>query len=728
MPSDRLLNQVSVVTLLEVLRRRKFYILVPLLLLAAGFTVYALRLPPVYRAQVLVSVESSAPHYVGGTDPATVRQQLQTIRGLLFSRSLLEQVIAEFNLYGEGQTELNPKALEDIESRLRLQLEGEDAFFIGFEGPDRHQVTNVSNRLAELFIQRTSAVRQKNLHETAGFLQGEVESLRKKLDEREQEINGYKRRAAQALPEYLPTNLKLLETLHAQLQAKRDGIGDEEAERTALLEEMKQLGRVPQHEEPEEKKSAAQQKLEESKLKLEQLQARYTEQHPEVARARREIAELEKTVQTEMQTDGKTRSRPQSYPAEARRLQLEAKLTGTEQRLKSYRAEEKKIASQLAVYEQRAGSTPQHESVLAELERDLDITRSQYQALLQRQNAAQLAERLESSSNGVIFRILEPARLPLAPYAPRRYRIILLGLLAGLGAGLGLVFLVEQLDTSFRSIDELQRFTSLPVIAAIPSIPSTGKGQNSRAVGKTLQRLRREIAQKGNNVSLNPSLSIASEQYRVLALRTQLMSGDGSSRVLLITSAGGGEGKTTTAINLSVALSEAVEGPVLLLDCDLRRPLVHHYLDLQPGLGASDLLLKPGGDIDGYLQRVRNLFVIAGGSRLTNPVAVLASAGARGVLTRLRQRFKYIVIDSPPIVPAVDSHILAGVADGVLCVVRSRQTRRELFQRAIESFEVSNLLGVVLNDVDFTHTRYAYAYEYYQRNYARREELEEAEA
>jgi capsular exopolysaccharide synthesis family protein len=189
------------------------------------------------------------------------------------------------------------------------------------------------------------------------------------------------------------------------------------------------------------------------------------------------------------------------------------------------------------------------------------------------------------------------------------------------------------------------------------------------------------------------------------------------ARVLLVTSAAGGEGKSLTAVNLSLALSSSLEGRVLLLDGDLRRPQVHEQLGLKPAKGFSDLLLRPDGDINSYISKVHGLYVIAGGAEPTNPVGLLASRRTGEILTRLREDFQFIVLDSPPIMPIADSQILAGLADGIVIVVRARRTRRELFRRAVESLAATNVVGVVLNDVDYGDTRYSYAYEYYQRHY-----------
>jgi capsular exopolysaccharide synthesis family protein len=190
--------------------------------------------------------------------------------------------------------------------------------------------------------------------------------------------------------------------------------------------------------------------------------------------------------------------------------------------------------------------------------------------------------------------------------------------------------------------------------------------------------------------------------------------------VLLVTSAAGGEGKSLTAMNLAMSLSASVEGRVLLVDCDLRRPQVHERLGLQDTPGLSDLSALPDCDVGSFVSKVGNLDVMPGGTGLSDPAGLFNSRRTREILARLREEYQLIVLDSPPIVPIADSHFLAGLADGVIVVVRARQTRRELLQGAIESLGATNILGIVLNDVEYGDTRYAYAYRYYQRNYTGR--------
>jgi capsular exopolysaccharide synthesis family protein len=188
-----------------------------------------------------------------------------------------------------------------------------------------------------------------------------------------------------------------------------------------------------------------------------------------------------------------------------------------------------------------------------------------------------------------------------------------------------------------------------------------------------------------------------------------------AGKILAITSAAGGEGKSVTALNLSLALASSIRGRVLLIDADLWRPRVSQYLGLNSARGFTDLLTEPDGDIDCCVTKVSNLDVIPGGTGRSDPVGLLGSAQAREVIQQLQEKYRLIVLDSPPIVPAADSHLLASLANGVLLVLRARRTKRELFRRAIESLGASNILGVVLNDVNYRDTPYANAYSYYQR-------------
>jgi polysaccharide chain length determinant protein (PEP-CTERM system associated) len=695
------------VTLFEIFKRRKLYILAPTLMVAAAVAIYAFYLPPLYRAQALLAVELPASESAKAKDPANGQEQLRTIKEVMLSRPVLEAVITEFRLAKEGDQNLE-RALEEVKPKVKVQSEEKDTFSVSFEGTERQQVAGVTNKLAELFITRASTLREKRMEKAAKFLQAEVERVGRDLADQESRIDQYKERAIQELPEQMATNLRMLETLQVQLQTRIAKLNEEEGRRAGLLSEIAQLEKQGALNSGQTKpKSLAAAKLEERKLALRELQTRYKERYPEVIRLNREISELESAVQEERGT-----IHDEPSPAVMRYLGLKAELEATEQRLKGYRQEKDDLTRQIALQQKRIASGPRHERSLAELTRDYQITRTQYSTLLQKQQEAQVAARLEETNQGVTFRILEPAEVPTSPYTPKRFRIMLMGLLGGLTLGLLLAFVAEQADTSFDNAQDFQSFTNLPVLAVIPSIPALRSASN-RIVN--LQEHKRKALegisgsptesepQPGFIVTLDASSGTA-EQYRILGLKARLRLGDDSSKILVISSATPREGKTITAINLSMALLQALDEPVLLVDCDLRRPLVHKYLNINVEKSFSDLLAQPDDDLSDYIQKINGLCVIAGDSRLKDPIARLASPQARAVMARLRQEFRYVVLDSPAILPTADTHVLAGIADGMIIVVRARQTRRELFRRAMESLDTSNVLGIVFNDADYKYS------------------------
>lgn len=716
-------KQLSVFAVLRALRRRKLYLLVPMLLVTAAVSVYTLRLPERFRARTLIVAEPGIPaNYLGNRSgnaaTGNIEEQLRTIRETLFGRAVLGMVNTEFHL-SDAEDRESEAALR---SRIQIQVEGPDAFYISFEGGEPLQVMQVTNRLAGLFIERTSDLRGERVEQADSFLGAELARLEDQLSGQEESLNAYKRSVVHVLPERLATNFKLLENLQQQVQSKNDQITEAQARQLAVIEEMKTLEKQGALEAEPRERTPTEVNLEALRLQLSQLKARYTAKHPEIERTEREIQDLEASA-----APAGNRSEPSRL--QMRYFELKAEAESINQRLQSYQRERKTLVSDLGKYERRIDSSTGLDTTLAQRVSEVALTRSQYEAMLAKQQAAELDQRLEKSTKGAAFKVAEPAQLPTAPSSPQRNRIILMGFVAGLGLGLLAVLFVEQMDTSFDTIEDFQDFTNLPVLSAVPSI---SRRLGGRRPGKNpgLSRLTslkidaEEITpgqlkhyQKHRLAVLSDPSSIPAEQYAILAMKVEQWMEQSGGRVLVVTSPAGGEGKSVTALNLSLALGASLRGRVLLVDSDLRRPRVHQQLGLETTKGFSDLLTDTGGDISPYVSKVGNLDVIVGGTLPVNPVGLLSSPQAQELLVRLRQEYQLIVFDSPPIVPIADSLVLAGLADGVVLVVRARQTRRELFRRAIEGLGDAKVIGVVLNDVEYGDTRYAYAYRHYQRHY-----------
>ncbi len=723
----------SAFTVLKTLKRRKFYLLVPMVLVTAGVAVYTGRLPERFRARALVASEAAVPEpylsgKVDGLATVNVQEQLRAIRETLFSAPVLETVIREFKLYDTAGNRTLERATADMKSRIQVQVESPDAFYVGFEGDEPQQVMQVANRLVTLFVERTSDLHGQRVAQVDSLLDAEVDRLRTQLREQEDGLRNYKQSVAQELPDRLAANLKWLENLQQQAQSKSDQIAEAQARRQAVVNEILALENQGALEAAPREKSINETTLDELRLKLRQLKTRYTAENPEIQRTEKEIRDLEA-----LGTPLGTRREPS--PLHMRYVALQAELTSIDQRVKSYQQERSALTSQMAGYERRINSSPGLETTLTRRMRDASLTRTQYETMLVKQQAQKLDQRVEKSNKHVAFKVIEPAQLPSAPYSPQRERIILMGFLASLGLGLGAVLLVEQMDTSFETIEEVQGFMNIPVLSAIPTIanslprmrPAKNGVENWHNGPIRLEALKlkddgiapeeRRHFQEHRLTVLSDPQSIASQQYGILTLKVQRWREQTGGRVLVVTSAAGGEGKSLTALNLSMALSSSVDGRVLLVDCDLRRPQVHERLGLKDPPGFSDLLAVTDREVSPFVSKVGNLYVMPGGTQVSDPAGLLSSRRTPEILARLREKYQLIVLDSPPIVPIADSHFLAGLADGVILVIRARQTRRELLQRAVESLGATNILGVVLNDVEYGDTRYAYAYRYYQRHY-----------
>ena len=698
MPTSGSVTEISLAATLEALKRRKRHIIRCTIAFTVVAAAIALALPARYRARAHVAADPLVPQrFMRTAADATYRDaqvenlaQIRRMREVLYSRGLLETVIREHKLYELEKDAVPEEAMEAMKKRLKVVVEPDGDTYVAFDGGSRREAMDVTNRAAQLLIERTSSVRDKQSSQVSKVVQDETDRLRKKLGEQERRLNDFKTRIGLARPDQMDANLKLFESIQEQLQSKTDAIADEEAQRTSIAQEISMLERQGAG-------RSESREMQDLRFRLKQAQARYTEQHPERGAIERQIRELEASRGSGVAGE--------ASPVYLRVVSLRSDLSARNSRIASYRREEALLRAQLATYQGRIEGAPQHEGTMAELTRDYETTKAQYQELMTKEQEAKLNHQLDQVSSSIVFRLVEPAQLPIAPVAPHRGRIVLMGLFAGLGLGLVLAFVFEQSDTSLASIDELQAFTTIPALAVIPSM-------------ETDTTIRGGGGKPGIALLTHPR-SILAEQYRILAVRVREQAPKGKPLVIAVTSAVGGEGKTTTAINLALALSKTSEGRVLLVDADLRKPRVGEYLEINATRGFSHVLQRTDEDIDisRYTWRLKDVYVLPGVGQVADPVGLLSSDRARTLFEGLRRDFPIVVVDAPPILPLADAPVLSRLADGVLLVVRANRTPRELLERGVEAVDASKVMGIVLNGVDLQNSRYASAYQYYEKQY-----------
>jgi capsular exopolysaccharide synthesis family protein len=352
------------------------------------------------------------------------------------------------------------------------------------------------------------------------------------------------------------------------------------------------------------------------------------------------------------------------------------------------------------------------------LQHDADSNKQLYDGLLQKLKEAGITAGLRSSN----IRVVDPALVPTTPSRPQKAKNILLALLVGLVGGVGLAIFREYLDNTVKSPTDIEGLTGLPSLAVVPFLPELNghHGKLSRigrgATGREVSGPRVELL-----AYVQPKSQI-SEAFRALRTSLLLSRAEHPPQVILVTSALPREGKTTASVNLAVTLAQLGDR-TLIMDADLRKPGIRRALNLTSGkdAGLSSYLAGVSSldEVTTPHPAISNLAVLTTGPVPPSPADLLSSHRMRETIADLRRRFKFIVIDSPPILAATDAVILSSLTDGVLLVVRSRATPKEAFTRARDLLGAvkSRLLGVVLNAVDSSAPDYYYSYRYYPYAY-----------
>jgi capsular exopolysaccharide synthesis family protein len=350
------------------------------------------------------------------------------------------------------------------------------------------------------------------------------------------------------------------------------------------------------------------------------------------------------------------------------------------------------------------------------LKREAEANKTLYEGLMTKLKETAISQGLRSSN----IRVVDPAMIPSTPARPAKARNLALGFLVGLVGGIGLALLREYLDNTVKTPDDIETLARLPSLAIVPQFSSSNGHARKRGLlqGPAANGHENRIELAAQHLPK----SQMSESFRALRTSILLSRADHPPQVILVTSALPREGKTTAAANLAVTLAQLGDSTVIV-DCDLRKPGIGRLLNLVggkyaglssylAGVSSLDLVCVPHPTIP-------NLVAIPTGPIPPNPADLLSSYKLADGIAELRSKFKFIVIDSPPVMAATDAVILSVQADGVLLVVRSGETPKAAFTRTRDLLNSVNcrILGVVLNAVDASAPDYYYSYRYYPYSY-----------
>ncbi len=505
--------------------RRKWLVIIPAAVfpLAAGY--YAMQLPDRYKSSTLILVQPQKvpTKFVPSTVTTSIEDRLHTISQQIFSRTRLEQIIREFNLFeNERKTKAPEEIIALMRSRIRLKVYKKDAFELSYIDPNPRLAMLVANKLASLFIEENLKVREQQAIGTSQFLEDEIERYRNKIREKEKIIYEFKQKYMNELPEQLASNQSRLNQLQNQLQINTQNINAAESRKLQLQQQIAEIERRVQEDVErrrrewerarEEARARAEvsvaeaggaegpqnivlpidREIEKLRQRLDDLLTVYTEKHPDVVRlkarlaqleadAKRQREELEARLQNARQQDGQpakpsgvatvTEEEPDLSPRYPPVYdKLKAELTRVTNDLEKLREQNEKIQEAIETYQKRIAATPARQLQLQQLTEDYDNLKRVLESLIDKKLQADLAENLERKQKGEQFKILDPANLPEKPFYPNRLRYVFMGLAAGLALGVGLVLLLDFLDTSIKTKADLEQTAGVPVLSVIPEI------------------------------------------------------------------------------------------------------------------------------------------------------------------------------------------------------------------------------------------------------------------
>lgn len=486
--------------LFDIVVRRKWLIVIPLCITLTLGLAMTLTAKKTYSASTLILIQQqSVPsEYVRSVITSSINQRINTISQQILSRSNLEKIISQFGLYAEQKNMYLEDKVAGMRRRINVQIErarhGAEAFSISFTGSDPRRVMQIANTLASFFMDENLKVREAQAVGTSEFLEAELEKTRKRLEERERKLSAFRGKYLGGLPDELESNLRTLDRLQEQLVSKNDQLREHRTNLTLLESQIS----AARKEKTAARKSAmgpvagdeagyaggAVDPLYQAQKTYDDLLTTYTEKHPDVVRAKKNLEKLKEAAAREKESAG-TRTTPAPVsPAESAADEGLSQVLLSRQRLQSdirqLQEEIKAIEEKMTVYQKRVEETPKRELELQSLKRDYNNIRDIFNSLLDRKLEAELSVNMEKKQKGEQFRILDHARLPEKPISPDVKKYLIFSLIAGLAMGGGVIFLLEFFDAAIRRDEQIEDELGLTILASIPKL----KGKGDRKKGR----------------------------------------------------------------------------------------------------------------------------------------------------------------------------------------------------------------------------------------------------
>ena len=710
----------------RVLRKRLPTVLIVFFILFSISLIATLKQKPVYRAQVLLEIQKENPdiptiqelYELDSVSDAYLRSQYTILGSESLARSVIDQLrldtLAEFNAPewwswsgrkkrnaqasqvlatgpARADREVYQRVLQRFEDRLKIDPVNRSRLVsIQFDSNDAGLAARIANSLAENYVDQNLQARWKATQKAADWLSQQLLGVKARLEKSEEHLQNYARR----------NDLVFLET-------------DKEPSRNVENERVQQV--------QEELTKAEAQRYEKEAL-YRVIQAGDYESLPgefeskviqdlteRLAELKREYARLSTTFNADYPRVKEIQSQIEEIAAAIREQRKDAARRITNDYLAAVRREN--LVRQALRQEQKQMSQVAARAVQYNiLKREVDTNRQLYEGLLQRLKEASVSASLRASN----IRIVDSAEPPTKPVKPKIPLNLGVAAIFGLGLGFCAAFLQERLDDTLKGTGDVERLFGLSAVGLIPAVSQLNGNHNgvSRLLEHTKALSRKE---NGNVRKLDAAWHRIDEEGKTNAalveafrsLRTSILlsTADHPPSSLLVTSTQPGEGKTTIATNLAIALAQ-VGQRVLLVDADLRSPSLHRLFGMRDNLGLVSYLtghqdwhtvVRPSGS--------HGLDLLFCGPIPPNPSELLSSRSMGELIRSAREQYEFVILDSAPMLALADSRILATLVSGVLLVVKNAMIPREQVKQALFGIHSvgANVVGVALNRVDL-HT------------------------
>ncbi|HEX7158545.1 MAG TPA: Wzz/FepE/Etk N-terminal domain-containing protein [Edaphobacter sp.] len=461
-----------------ILKRRWWVIALPALLFSLAAIAATFFIEPQYLSQTLVLIEQQKvpEDYARPIVSEDLNSRLASMQEQILSRSRLQPIIEEFNLYGSSHLGMDAR-IDKVRKDIRIrpiqseiaQTNGLPGFFISFRANDPHTAQSVCAKITSLFLSQNLKDRENSAEGTNDFLKTELEEAKRNLDEHDAKLAEFQRQYMGKLPEDEASSMNLLMTMNTQLDAVTQALSRMQQDRSyseSMLAQQLREWQGPHGAKPQEKEA----ELQRLQAEEAELTTRYKDDYPDVLTVRRRIKEVQAEMAKAPAPDPaavKTPAPAASVSEPAHIQQLRGQLRGLDQEITQKKHDQSRLQSQIGVYESRLQSSPDVQQQYKTLTRDYQTAQSFYDDLLRRQHQAKMGTDLEHRQQGEQFRVMDAPNLPEAPTFPNRAVFFAGGLIGGAALGLLISALMEYRNTEVRSERDIWAFTKLPTLAVI---------------------------------------------------------------------------------------------------------------------------------------------------------------------------------------------------------------------------------------------------------------------